>query len=222
MTKKIRICAYCGMPGATTRDHVIPETLFLKPRPSNLITVPACISCNSEIKAQDDPYLRDFLYSNWEAQGHPTSPEMLQAIFSSIHRNSSEFAADVRRTRSHWLYVYTQSLPHSGYGIGATVPLDRVRRMMFTIARGLYFHEMHVELPPYPELEYGLARERDLDEAARRCRSLIAAGGYVRQIGDGQTFFYVYGLEPNEPYNTLWYLWFLRNIVFVVFTSIAK
>jgi len=55
------LCVYCGVNPATTRDHVIPECLFVPPLPSNMVTVPACADCNTTKKSQDDPYLRDML-----------------------------------------------------------------------------------------------------------------------------------------------------------------
>lgn len=40
-------CALCGIETATTKDHVPPKGIFDKPRPSDLITVPACKKCNN-------------------------------------------------------------------------------------------------------------------------------------------------------------------------------
>lgn len=37
-------CAYCGDP-ATTKDHVPPRAF----RPQSILTVPACVMCNSKI-----------------------------------------------------------------------------------------------------------------------------------------------------------------------------
>ena len=44
-----------------TKDHVIPQCLFSRPYPSNLITVPACDACNNVEKSADDTYLRDYI-----------------------------------------------------------------------------------------------------------------------------------------------------------------
>ncbi len=40
-----------------TRDHLPPKNLFLSPRPSNLISLPCCTSCNNQAH-QDDEYFR--------------------------------------------------------------------------------------------------------------------------------------------------------------------
>jgi 5-methylcytosine-specific restriction endonuclease McrA len=60
-TNKIGECAYCGDVGIITRDHVPPKGIFPKPRPANLITVPACSKCHSQQTSRDDEYFRNTL-----------------------------------------------------------------------------------------------------------------------------------------------------------------
>lgn len=48
------ICVLCQLREATTRDHVPPKCLFPRPRPDNLITVPACAQCNNGASDHDD------------------------------------------------------------------------------------------------------------------------------------------------------------------------
>jgi len=50
-------CYLCGSQKRLTREHVPPKGLFLKPRPSNLVTVPCCFPCNNGY-AKDDEYFR--------------------------------------------------------------------------------------------------------------------------------------------------------------------
>jgi len=40
------LCAFCGKSPAKTKDHIPPRGIFPRPRPG-LITVPACLRCNS-------------------------------------------------------------------------------------------------------------------------------------------------------------------------------
>ncbi len=44
------ICTYCGTTGSLTRDHLPARSLFKKPRPSSLITVPSCLPCNAFLR----------------------------------------------------------------------------------------------------------------------------------------------------------------------------
>ena len=51
------LCYLCGASNATSQDHIPPKAFFPQPRPSNLITVAACLSCNNGF-SQDDDYFR--------------------------------------------------------------------------------------------------------------------------------------------------------------------
>jgi hypothetical protein len=57
MKRDRSLCIYCGASEDLTVDHVPPKNLFPEPRPSDLITVPACGTCNQSY-AQDDEYFR--------------------------------------------------------------------------------------------------------------------------------------------------------------------
>jgi hypothetical protein len=47
-------CVLCGEFKATTVEHLPPRSCFPKPRPNNLITVPACDSCNTGRSVLDE------------------------------------------------------------------------------------------------------------------------------------------------------------------------
>jgi|SRR5580658_3119548 hypothetical protein len=49
-----RVCVYCGNL-ATTRDHVVADTILARPLPVNAITVPSCHGCNGKF-SKDEQY----------------------------------------------------------------------------------------------------------------------------------------------------------------------
>jgi hypothetical protein len=55
-------CYLCGLVGATTKDHVIPDCFFTDPRPPNLLTLRAHDVCNGKYKVSDE-YARNILAS---------------------------------------------------------------------------------------------------------------------------------------------------------------
>ena len=61
MNTKIKkeICCICGVDEATTKDHIPPKGIFNRPRPSDLITVPACLKCNNEASINDELFKID-------------------------------------------------------------------------------------------------------------------------------------------------------------------
>lgn len=50
------LCCYCGVKVATTRDHIPPKGIFIKPRPNDLITVPSCLTCNNGASGYDEKF----------------------------------------------------------------------------------------------------------------------------------------------------------------------
>ena len=56
MQHKIKWCYLCRATENLTRDHVPPENLFPKPKPSNLITVPCCKTCNEGFSKLDEQF----------------------------------------------------------------------------------------------------------------------------------------------------------------------
>jgi hypothetical protein len=56
---KNKKCYICGNL-ADSSDHIPPSGIFPDPKPSNLITVPACSKCN-ECSSKDDEYFRTII-----------------------------------------------------------------------------------------------------------------------------------------------------------------
>src|SRR4051812_30015103 len=81
-------CVYCGLNGPITDDHVPPKNLFPYPRPSNLITVPACNDCNKSF-SKDDEWLRLTLSIREISKTHPDRNAALPIVKRSLERPSA-------------------------------------------------------------------------------------------------------------------------------------
>src|ERR1700733_5132329 len=82
-TKEQGQCYLCGNP-ATTQDHIPPLGIFPKPRPTNLITVPACNDCNGNTTLHDE-YFRVVVSAT--SNDSPNSLTLLhQRIIPRIHK----------------------------------------------------------------------------------------------------------------------------------------
>lgn len=57
-----RSCYHCGRTDSLTADHVPPKGFFPNPKPSNLITVRCCQTCNAAF-SKDDEEMRAYLCS---------------------------------------------------------------------------------------------------------------------------------------------------------------
>jgi hypothetical protein len=80
-------CIYCGKI-ADTKDHVPPKCFFLKPAPSNLITVPSCFACNNSF-SQDEEYARTVFATarQDDAPNHVVEKLWNEKIVKSLRRN---------------------------------------------------------------------------------------------------------------------------------------
>jgi len=144
--RKRRICVYCGASGKMTPDHIPPKGIFARPRPSNLITVPACKDCNAGA-SEDDEYFKMCLGLNDQARGHPDIKSQTDSIFRALYRPEARGISTklVRET------FRVDSISPSGLYLGKryafNVDLPRIFRVVERIVRGLYFHETGERLP---------------------------------------------------------------------------
>lgn len=131
-------CTYCDGP-ATTVDHVPPKTLFAPPRPSTLLTVPACSGCNHGASA-DDEYFRNMLTLHRHA-AHPDAVSgRLASVRSLVRVEASGLRAAFLASLEH-----TDVTTPAGLYLG-TVPTygadpQRLCRVARRVTLGLRFHE---------------------------------------------------------------------------------
>lgn len=131
-------CTYCGEAALVTRDHIPPVSLFPKPRPSNLVTVPSCRKCNSGA-SMDDEYFRLNLSIRHSAK-RPLSKSIADAALRGLGRDQhtrfrKTFFQGVREVDIKTLDgIYIE---RSG---AYDVDLARLDKVAMRIVRGPYFH----------------------------------------------------------------------------------
>lgn len=136
MKTKQQLCVLCGINTATTKEHVPPKTIFLYPRPSNLITVPSCKQCNNGTSKNDEKFkvylgLHSAMYS---IEGEKLFQEVLRTL-----ERSPKLKKQVLRGMKD-ADAYTPSgIKLLGYKI---VPWDSdvYVKTLTKITRGLFFH----------------------------------------------------------------------------------
>lgn len=131
-------CVLCGINTATSREHVPPESFFERPYPPNLITVPACASCNQGSQ-QDDEYLLAYLVG----LDHPGTPSVLESVRDRVYRA-------LRRPERPGLQIrllYASTLVRRGVGteqqrlsVESRPDGERMFRVLRKQVRGLSFH----------------------------------------------------------------------------------
>jgi len=127
-------CVFCGKP-ATTKDHIPPRKIYVQTEPDDLITVPACRSCNNGTKL-DDEYFRLCVMT-----GGSNNAEVEQHIFDklmpSLRRNPKLLAMFMKGART------VDITTPSGIVIGQRHAFDfdrkRLQRIVEKIVKGLYW-----------------------------------------------------------------------------------
>ena len=132
-----QLCSICGAAEATTSDHIPPRNLFPKPRPNDLITVPACHCCNNGGSKHDEEF-RVFLSLQLGMENEKTEKLWKSGALRSLHHND--------RLRNHliknsWeVNLQTPAGIFVGKRRAVAIPARSHNSVCDRIVRGLYFH----------------------------------------------------------------------------------
>lgn len=186
-----RGCVYCIDGRGTTRDHVPPKSLFPKPRPADLVTVPCCEACRST-QSVDDEYFRTMIAMRQDAARHPAAAEVLQRVHRALALPQQErFTAGLLGSTKT---VAIRSLAglYLGTGTSYAVDLKRLDRVIARSIRGLHYHLSGERLHPgqavtvfclegFPDatLDVQAQLEKLADQALSGQRRSIAGDAFV-------------------------------------------
>ena len=198
-------CAYCGKP-ATTRDHVPPKKLFPRPWPDDLITVPACDTCNN-VPSGDDEYLI------WVLTLVGTGPEAAKVRQQRLDK--TQVTPRRRRMAAHIIdactpaNLVTPAGIYIGKGRAFNVDLLRLNRVLERIVRGLYFVEVRKPVPSHLEVTVMVEPPMIL-EVQQGINSLVCRN--PRSVAQG-AFQYWFGPAHDHPEAALCLMRFFGNIL---------
>jgi len=218
-TNKTGECAYCGDVGIITRDHVPPKGIFPKPRPENLITVPACRKCHSQQTSRDDEYFRNTLNVREDLSQHPgvlkVQPVVLRS-FSNPNKSGmlGEFLKSIR--------LIEQVTPAGiiiKSKLGFEADMVRIRRVVQRIVIGLFYHHRQHRMPVgYDALIFNEESLQEwpadvLDYVTKTILQPLLATN-VQTRGNG-VFSYRFAYHPADPDSTWWILDFYERARFL-------
>lgn len=202
-----RECYWCGEP-ATGRDHVFGRMLF-EEVPSDVITVPACVSHNNALQ-KDEHYARIYLLSI----AYPK--DVARRLWEGKVRRELRRSPKLRAMFSAQLRDFTMYSP-GGIYLGDASGLDpdgtRISRVMEKIVRGLTYHH-HLR-------RFGdIAIEGQLIQAHTRT-SLpdLSHIPFEPERSLGEVVTYTYAIAHDDPDYSLWVFRFYEGAVLVVGTQ---
>ncbi|MDB5309090.1 MAG: hypothetical protein JWO38_3292 [Gemmataceae bacterium] len=187
------LCIYYESAAGLTRDHVPPKALFPKPRPGNLVTVPACFRCNSSAGLDDDYFA--------------TARRAFQTAYPLVPPVPTAASPPLG----------------GGLQLGDAVDLTRVYRVVVRVVRGLNFHETGRRFGPGEPVDVfcNATLSRSGPGVLGHLHSEILAPILTlpaKQLGTG-VFEYRFWHSPDDPSCSVWLLTFHAAVPFLVTTG---
>jgi len=213
-----KLCCFCGNP-ALTMDHIPPNGIFPDPKPHNLITVPACASCNQE-SSLDDEYFR-FVVATANSERPPANKIITQRIIKRARKKPALLQSLMRKTIKVDVYseggIFLEKCPAFKY--------DRVRvqKTVDKIVRGLFWLEQGYILGDNYKVKkfvlYLPSPNKNPPVPDEKSRASILSLPRKR-VGDGKVFAYRCSIDPKDPSITGWFLEFFETTLILTMTDV--
>jgi hypothetical protein len=198
-------CAYCGKRRDLTRDHVPPSCLFSKPRPNDLITVPSCGPCNSELSKHDE-YFRIAITTGIDAAKFPReNADLVRAINNLMRPSSQGFARKLLRS-------------YEANPARLKIDRERIGIVLHRITRGLFYHHANSRLPEWVPFEPCVVDpSREVAPVGREQINRLEEN--LKTIGQGNFRYAFERFTPHDPFGTIWLMRFYDDRTFFCITA---
>ncbi len=209
MTKS---CVYCPSTENLTVEHAPPKLIFPKPRPSDLITVPACEDCNKQ-GSKDAEYFRLSLCLNPLAKDMPSVISLKPTVQRSLQRPQA----------TGFQTALLKSLEPAPGGFFFTVDMGRIHLVVRRIVQCLYLHETGTKLPTETHESRVLSMEMlgtmDPDRPQKLREDFIEPlmKEPIHLYANNQFAYWV--IHTGKPFVSVWALLFFGILPFIGFTG---
>jgi len=140
----VKLCAYCGK-SASTRDHIPPKSLFPKPRPKNLITVPSCFDFNSQFQKDDDYFWLNLSIRQENAKNDAACEAASRAIKNLSRPKAAGFQRSFLASLSN-VAVHSPGGLYLGDRLAYQIEFARLNRIATRITKGMFCRLRNVPL----------------------------------------------------------------------------
>jgi hypothetical protein len=198
-------------------DHIPPKNLFPKPRPSDLITVPACSTCHKPT-SKDDEYFRLKLCMSDKVGDDTSARQARESILRSLQRSEATgmqraFLADMRSA-----FVATPS-GRLRQRLAFDVDLRRLFRVVERTVRGLAYHERKERIKSYYRVQIHsddslTDTPTEVYEELRSTILLPLARVPPKEVARGD-FAYRWIAASDDAHSSAWALTFYKQVSFL-------
>lgn len=190
-------CTICGLYEAINREHVPPRNIFLKPRPNNLVTVPACDNCNNDTSGLDEEF-RAYLSLRVGIDNRQSLDFWTKAALPTIQSNER-----LRRQIGETLgqaEVFSEAGIFIGIAPAVLWEVQKHNPIIEKTVKGLYWEHYNDILGN--RVNWEITWLRGLTEKAINMLSQL----HVKRIGNA--FVYAYRRTDDDPISSIWLLEF--------------
>jgi len=218
----MQLCIYCQSNPGETDDHVPPKSLFPKPRPSNLITVPACDQCNKSFKNDDEYFLNIAL--EWAASESSDGRQIADNRLRSMKRKESRRFWQSLVAKTEPVEVRTPSGLYLANSLEVRLDGGRIARTITRIVKGLYFEITKKPIPigaNVVSMQFSEFRRtcNDLPDMEQVIQAIPKFPG--RFIGK-DTFEFRYLIFNEASFFSVWFIQFYRRHGFIATTGLSN
>jgi hypothetical protein len=187
-------CVYCVVNPATTGDHVPPKNIFPDPKPSTLVTVPACGRCNMDFQKDEEYFLAVINFT--QAGLSSAGKQLWDQRLSRMYRRSPGFRRLIGNS-----FRRSQVVTPAGLYLGNRLSIEpdwkRIENFFIKIVRGLYYFEYQEPLPRSALIRFAMLDDREMIETV------------VKNVVTGKRswsgiFEYKRNRLPAPSYESLW------------------
>lgn len=207
--RRLAGCYLCGEP-ATTREHIPPKSIFPGPRPLDLITVPACESCN-RTASKDDEYFRWLVAT--AAADEPTAQAVVETKVLPQFRRRPALLQEIMKNAVWRAEVRSPGGIILGYKPGFRIDRPRVQRVVNRVVRGLFLRHAGRRLPSGYDVRRFVMNPRLNEEFKNQIVALPLRG--TRD----EVFEYRFSAAVEDPDTTIWFLMFYKRLLFMTMTE---
>jgi hypothetical protein len=197
-----QVCVICGKLPATTKDHIPPKGIFNKPRPNDLITVPACANCNNGASQLDEAFLVN-LGLHLSAKGSEGERLFNERVLPTLNHNKRKLKEMLEELEEVEL-VTPQGIVH-GKGYAARWDSEAHDSILERTTRGLVYNHYGVILGEDATVKthFFHALNDDLKKASEKWA--------LNTVG-GDMFVYRYTSATNDDlFATVWLYEFYKG-----------
>jgi hypothetical protein len=184
---------------------VFPKGLFEEPRPSTLITVPACQPHN-RLFSLDEEYFRDFALAS--SYSHPEGRRLWEKTRRTLRRKPAYramLAAQLRR-----MELRTGRGVFLGWLDALVADPARIERVLRKMTRGLYWHEYSEPLGPVSLTVHQVRPGSRTPDIVASIAHGLPPAAHVGHVA------YRFGRDPATPGTVAAFVTFFGKVGFVL------